>query len=751
MASEKRKPDIADFFRPFAKSKPTASIPAKRPSPTPSNELDGSARYVAKQQKRSLPKTPSTASRIKNVVCSPYKSPFGPRSGASVTIPIRSPSFDLSQRSTKNLLAGSSAPGAGRLFASTPKQKDEEEKPLSFADIPTSGQTVVKDGKVVAVKSSDDEDSDSLSSLDDILGRNRRDVPTESSSPPDVDDEDLEAQRAQTLHIFSNGRSTALVGRVKLRELTSKANGINFDISRLVEDHFDDEEVEANVTKAKQGYQASEEQERLKKQNTIDRNLLTSVVGNQESGDNFQRLLNAVERTEALTTEHTWSMFRSSPFLEESVSTPPFPKSAIEPHSWCDCLTEAFSRNRAFLSGYVAEKASQGTIPGEVLTWTFSSIVAEGREDLRIAYVQTVQKASQRWISTNLTASMVEETFCRLGAEPTVAECAGSIDPEVRLPVEHNATRKARLLSVLTVLSSVASGMPAKPLRKFVALLMRVSLDAHLMADSRVRVTVGDIISRLLDDEKLSLLVGQYILKDVGVRVKGSLLQSHVLKHILPASPFAATLRIRLAQIFLFGPSDENTIVSDLSNLEINLQQLSTHLHDQRYNTSRSNRKDAAFDYGTLLSLVYILDAAIANGGRPSTFPDSSGERDFNQKVDVLADGLKSIINSIPDTGASHMRRTEAKEALNALHFRLLYAVRTKPRPKKSAFGGRDGADYRAEERSAGMMQSFLGKRKEKRELKERAEVAAHEKVHGSLSQKSESEGLIRKQLGLES
>ena len=738
MAPEKSERDIANFFRPYAQPIPPKTVPAKRPSPTPGD----------KQVEWTEPRTPLRASRFKDGLSSPSKSPFGPRSGASVTIPIRSPKPSPCKTPTRTLIPTSSALRSGRLFALPGTEKDQEREPLSFADIPTSAQRIVKDGKVIAVRSSDDEDSDSLCSLDDILGRNRRDVATESSSPPDVED-DLEALRVKSLCLFTNGRSNALIGRDKLRELTSKAKGLNFDIGLLVGDHFDDEEIEANVARAKQGYKASDDQEKLEAQGLIDKNILASVAGKNEGSGDMQRLFSAVERIDALATERTWSMFRSLPLLTPSSSAQPFPEYVTEFNSWLECLTDLNSRNRAYLSGYVAEKAAEGTVPDELTTWTFNCIAREPRDDLRKCYLQAVGAASPRWTYRNLTPSMIEQAFCQLGADPNMVKWANEIIPESKAPPDRNASLNNLLVSVIEMLLCLATDMAGKTLSVFFRLLMRIAIDTHMMSNSRVCVVVEDAVSLLLGhrEERVSTTFAQCILKDIGLGVKDPCLQSHTLKHILPTSLAAASLRIRLAKLFLLGTTEEDS--SDISNPENSLlQQLTTHLQDPRYNISRCGRHGAAFDYSTLSYLIYIFDTALADGGRPSSFSDAFSECEFNHQVDKLADCVKSIITSIADTGASHMRRTEAKEALNALHFRVLFGVRTQPRPKKSVFGGRDGGEHRAEERSAGIMQQFLGRRKEQKTLKERgAKLGTGQ--DSSLSPKSESEKLIKKQLGL--
>jgi hypothetical protein len=759
MAPETPKGDIADFFRPYAKLKTAQTVPAKRPSPTPG---DGREHSTDKHVKRAEPRTPNTASRFKDSMSSPYKSPFGPRSGASVSIPIRSPKASPFQTPTLKATPRSPTVQNGGLFASADKEKEQEKKPLSFTDIPTSARSILKDGKIIAVRGSDDEDSDSdsLCSLDDILGKNRGDVTTGSSSPPEVDEADLEAHRSQTLSIFTNGRSNALVGRDKLRELTSKAPCRNFDISLLVDAHFDDEETEANVTKAKEGYKVSDAHDKLKGQSLVDKKLLASVTGQTEGSGDMQRLFNAVERIDALATDHTWSMFGSTPPKGAFSFTEPFPEVAAKTDTWFVCLASPESRHRAFLSGYAAEKAAEGTFPDDMMIWAFNRIGREARDDLRQCYVRLVQAGSQKWTHRNLTPSMIEQAFCQLGADPSMVKCNSDIEAEPRRPAEDNATRNTQLLSMIEALVGVAADMTPEALSVFIRLLTRLTIDSRLMSKSRTCVAVEDAITSILGhkNERLSTSSAQCILQDIGSRVKDSSLQFQILKHILPTSSTAASLRIQLANAFLHGAADEKMLLFSPSNPEISLQQLTTHLEDPRYDISRSARQETGFEYNKLSSLTYIFDAALANGGRPPTFPDLDDERDFNNQVDLLAKRVKSIITSIADTGASHMRRTEAKEGLNALHFRLLYAVRTKPRPKKSVFGGRDGVEYRAEKRSAGMMQQYLEKRKEEKGEKEKEEKEKASKGNdcklraerdsASLLQKSKSEEQGWKRLG---
>ena len=161
-SSQSRKRNIDDFFKPYAQ------VPAKRPSPATEDDVIWLGTSPRKP-KHHNPKTPVTATRVRDVPPSAFKSPF--RSGASVKIPIRSPLPKQSPHTVTPSVSPSSPRQKRSLFDSPTVARQEVScpQPLSFSDLPSSNQRIIKNGKVVAVKGSDEEDSDSLSSLEDIL------------------------------------------------------------------------------------------------------------------------------------------------------------------------------------------------------------------------------------------------------------------------------------------------------------------------------------------------------------------------------------------------------------------------------------------------------------------------------------------------------------------------------------------------------------------------------------------------------
>jgi hypothetical protein len=139
------------------------------------------------------------------------------------------------------------------------------------------------------------------------------------------------------------------------------------------------------------------------------------------------------------------------------------------------------------------------------------------------------------------------------------------------------------------------------------------------------------------------------------------------------------------------------------------LKRITLQLHDERFDVNRHKAsKGPKFDFWELAALTSVLDAAIDSVAGRDGFPDKKTEAQFNQEVDVLADRIKAIFTSIQDSGASHLKRTEAKEGLQALHYRLIYGVRTKPRPKKAWFEPSAAGDWDGLQRTQAAMDDFL-------------------------------------------
>jgi hypothetical protein len=713
MASQPQRRDIASFFKPFAQT-----IPAKRPPPSLE---DDQVIYIATKPKPTDLRTPQSGSRFKNATSSPYRSPIGPDSGGSVKIPYRSPRPKALQEPVASFSSRLSAQYKGlpaQRRINDVKSPGPSQQPLSFANLPSSTQTVFEGGKVVAVRGSDDDDSDSLSSLDDILGRKKSETATSSSSPIELDADEYEAERIRTIFRFTSGRSQPLVGRDKLRELYSKEKDHKVDIGSLMVDHIDDQEVEGNVAKAMQGYEASKQEEECSRvQGDINQNLLAAVMaGAPAESDDISRLMSAVERTEALNIDRSWSFFGPGSPQPPAVKPIQIVPDVHWSNGWRESLQDDECRSRTFLSGYIGEAWSYGQLPNEFIQWTFESIVQEPKDELRRSYVQAFRHVKSEWVRSQVDPATIERIFLSIGASHKSVSCEDLIEPAAYISRSHEAPDYRHLLSVVEMFMVMSPYLETSAHQKLLAIIARLSLDAHVMADARVSVAVEDGLAELIElsTQKDNPAIAQTLVTDLGTRLVDPTLQAQLLKHILSTSPLTACIRIQLAHRFLLGTNWSFEV--DVASPSIDISALTRYLDSGPFDTTfRSPSKRP--DYANMTAQTYILDIAIADGGRPASFASRTDEVAFNRKVDKLADRVKAIFASIADTGASHMRRTEAKEALQALHYRLLYAVRMEPRPKKNVFGGRDGDEYRAEEKSKGFMSKFLTRKKDQQSL----------------------------------
>ena len=84
-------------------------------------------------------------------------------------------------------------------------------------------------------------------------------------------------------------------------------------------------------------------------------------------------------------------------------------------------------------------------------------------------------------------------------------------------------------------------------------------------------------------------------------------------------------------------------------------------------------------------------DSPVNTGTVTSRLPPSVEESNFNSAIDEVVAELRSIAFNIRDSGATHMRRTECKTAIEKLSYRLEFAARTRPRPKRGMFGTAEG------------------------------------------------------------
>ncbi|KAK5081489.1 hypothetical protein LTR70_008560 [Exophiala xenobiotica] len=695
--SQSQKKDIADFFRPYAKT-----IPRKRPTP----DLDDDTIVV--RSDRSTPSTPVTSRKFAQYKTDTHRSPSRPtvsplatpKTGRSVSIAIRSP-----------VGASTFKPASGKkpLFESPTNGSQDTPKPstsFSFADAPATSRKVVEHGNVVEVRDSDDSDNESLQSLTDILSRKPEDSGLAKSSQTDASSKQ-EEERRSLLSLYTGGRSNPILKKDRLRDLHKLEQANRFDLSGILDDDRKDEARRAVLAKANAELEETTKELEDSKRAEMDKKMLAAILSGNASDDvepeEYSRLMSAVDRTEAFAAEKTFSFFRAAGPRGTSSSKKTkkqFPASSIPASLWQPKDTAA--RDRAYLSGFVSELAGHNRIDDDALRWTFDSVLLEAQDDLRQTYIDTITIASSSWTRSNVTPDNVQSIFDKLGADPHALRDGTPVEARYHLNNESRKHDYKQLLIVLRLMKCICADMDFATLSKLTSITSRMSLDVHLMSNKLVCHAVESLLNELTDlgDTDSRSHVHERLLSDLGANLTEPTLQSQFLAHFIPTSPSAAELRCRLASSFLFGADHAGKLLKPQTSTSTSsplIRITNTLSEHPLFTTTKSlSTLEDAESYSTLMAQTAILDAAIGDGFHPASFRSRSEQQIFNADVDTLADHIHALSVNIADTGASHMRRTEAKDALQALHFRLLYQVRTKPRRKRHVFD-RDGAFSGAE------------------------------------------------------
>lgn len=186
---------------------------------------------------------------------------------------------------------------------------------------------MVKNGEVV-VTNSDDEGSDSDASLGDIdeLLRARRPLAEQVSSPltePDSavltpDRQSSPELETATAAIRRSARGINAVEKRTAGEELPNTPKYKFDLESLVKQSKKDETSEEGMAKARsllatleqvEASAATEEGKNTNKKWPLDAGLIASVMNKESDENDTKRLMLAIERTEALQQDLSWSFF----------------------------------------------------------------------------------------------------------------------------------------------------------------------------------------------------------------------------------------------------------------------------------------------------------------------------------------------------------------------------------------------------------------------------------------------------------
>lgn len=418
------------------------------------------------------------------------------------------------------------------------------------------------------------------------------------------------------------------------------------------------------------------------------------------TSEDYERMKAAIERTEAMKAEETFYFFGSA--AASCVE-------AMEAYNF-DVVEKSFDflecegdLRFACTSGFLSALATKMSLTSRLVRWIQKALLVEHSEELCDAYVAVIDAVvcSGGASSNNFTSLRLAQLFPNLQSD--VAKETGR--RQLPMNLKHVLQAMRVLVRVQSHTQCVAD----------LADLVMLNNDERVRLDVDLQNTIEKLMNSLLLQLEGTLDTDGWRGNDDtwSDLVKKVIDNAHVSRHILaraissiPATtPILHDVRRRLALHVLLEATGDVDISHTSPDTGVRL--LVKLKHHKDFVISEST------DYTLLLSLTFLLDIAIDAGFSdfafvsqanppPANFAVSTSsifsdvakptlpkETAFNAQVDAIAAQLTQMKNRIRDAGTSHLKRTEAKSALDRLVVRLEYAVRTRLKPRNGVFDSR--------------------------------------------------------------
>ncbi|TLD06801.1 hypothetical protein E2P81_ATG10261, partial [Venturia nashicola] len=555
---------------------------------------------------------------------------------------------------------------------------------LSGMSSQSSSRRIVKNG-VQAVTNSDSASMSSSSSddelvdLDSFAPRKKRRL-----TPPAVD-------ANNGLHATKPTRSSARVSgeHAKKRAEESwrprsplRTAKYKHSLFSMVKQSAREAASEANIAQAEAEML---EQERLERQrgNALENTIETKSMAKEfaQDSDEEERMLMAMERTEVLKGEETFHFFLNE---TQNWTDTVFPTSGLEKYG-LDFLRDESKRQHACTSGFLALVASQQGLPEPLVIWMHNKIFSETSEQL-CESTQVKRYADAEESMTIEDGSFVPrslkytlKTMAVLAPHTSLVDQACALAELILLNNDENVRGNMDIQSSIehsmhAILASNASDESLQAVYRETTrqTLHASSISRHLLSRAIVSIpATTSALQQLRRKLSLHILLDASIDEDIDVTS--------------PSTGVRLLLRMKRHDSFSITETTNYTLLHsliDLVDIAIDVGFSDLSFLNQNDQTSDQNGLRAKSVFGHAITA------------------QSPAEKSFNAQIDDIVSHLRSMCSKIRDAGTSHLKRTEAKSALERLIVRLDYAVRTKPRPRKGVFD-RAGA-------GAGAMDGFL-------------------------------------------
>jgi hypothetical protein len=342
-------------------------------------------------------------------------------------------------------------------------------------------------GKIV--RSSDDEDSDSDSSLVDLttlLQSNRPDTLSNAST---------------NKVIPSTPSASRFVRRNEINSSPIVVPKYKFDLKYLASLAKSDDAIEASSKRVKALSAPRQESDAIFPQGaalhepkSTHLELLGSVVAEREDGE-MQRVTRAIKRTEATLSEHHWYFFhtRAMSAIEKKS---PFPTDCV-PETWRKELLDPQSRYQTIVSGFAEDMVSYGkTLPDEIFLWILNELCREPSEPLRVSFSNILRESPEQ-VHRLVGPDVIQNLFRRLGANPTGISISDKIRPIQGLVDPYSKCEWGKLCAVVKFLSQVTRPLQQNAKVYTLCMLLRMSIDRVVLSNLDVLDLVQEAINHL--------------------------------------------------------------------------------------------------------------------------------------------------------------------------------------------------------------------------------------------------------------
>ncbi|PNS14757.1 hypothetical protein CAC42_1986 [Sphaceloma murrayae] len=442
------------------------------------------------------------------------------------------------------------------------------------------------------------------------------------------------------------------------------------------------------------------------------------------------RLKRALRTMDALEQDVRFHFFDS--VLEKDPTRLPFPHMSGEWDVWINILKgeqKQSSREKAVLSGFVADLCLIHPLPEELQEWLLGEIIFEDRDEFSRAYASILTACAQyEKTSQLLDFPMLKDSMIRLGAKADII-CDPVNDEDKDETNDQRRTLKAgrRGLSDFLLLLSGLRDKLAPPAQEAALYYCNLMLaDNDIVGDpqllSRVGLTVTDLLSaiRVTSIHKLTSRLAVGLVR----KLEHPVLVARLISHLPSRSQACALFKRQIAMYASTGyfPTTDDMITSSLWD------------RIQRVLGSEQFALDEKTGFGTLAARISILEIAIGTGfsdlsflpapkpietvkppeseaakspvagdslpedgeiGQTSSIDDvysifkmsrkkigppplGEEEKAFIEAVHSVIKWAKKLNGRIKDAGAAGVKRTECKGVIGGMIVRLEYGVRTR-------------------------------------------------------------------------